>query len=464
MLQRCIFLFFLLIFFLARGLVADQERSKSHDCVIIGGGIGGGTAAIYLSRAGFRPIVIERAPVGGALAQSEAIENWPGMMQIRGIELMERVRQQAIANGATYVNGEVTGVDFSRKPFVISYHRQDANKTIATIQARCCVIATGASPKNLRIPGEKEYWTKGISNCAVCDGSLYKDKAVAVIGGGDTAVLEALYLSKIAKDVTVFVRGNALKGTDIKKKEVLLATPNVHILYQSELQAFKGNGRHLTGAVVLQDKTGLREVELDGVFLALGSEPSTAIFKGQVEMDSKGYILLKKSQQTSVDGVYAIGDAVDPFYKQAISAAGDGAKAALAMIQNDLSGVASVAMVNEGEPAVSRQRSLKILEIESVAQFENEIKAARLPVIVDFYTSRCGPCQRIAPHIEEAASQLQGKVLFLKVNADRVSGLAKKYEISSVPMAVFMNRDGAVQEKRSGEQEVNELLTRVRQM
>jgi thioredoxin-disulfide reductase/thioredoxin len=444
--------FFTFIFVIANlmNLIAAEV-----DCAIIGGGVGGGTAAIYLARAGFHPLVIEGSRPGGAIVQTDAVENWPGALKIRGMELMERIHQQAEINGTLFSNSEVVNVDFSKRPFKITIRSLENPKQFKTIQTNCCIIATGSSPNNLHISGESEYWGKGVSSCAICDGNLYKDKRVGVVGGGDAAILEALYLSKIAKEVTVFVRKDQFKGLDAKRKEALLSLPNVNVLYQTTLQEIKGNGQNLTKVVLVQGKSPEREMELDGLFLAIGSQPATAIFKDQIELDERGYIILKKGQQTSVEGVYAIGDVVDPFYKQAISAAGDGAKAALALIQTDLAILPPVAIKKAVQPQMDVSA---VIEITSRAQFENELKTSSVPLVVDFYATWCSPCKRIAPKLESTAQALAGKVKFLKVNVDKINDLTTNYHISSMPTVLYFDQDKTIQNRKVGESAINELL------
>lgn len=446
---------------LLNGVAAQpKNQEEKTQCVVIGGGVGGGTAAIYLGRAGFHPIVIERAKPGGAIVQSEALENWPGALKIRGMELMERIRQQAEINGALYFDGEVVGVDFSQRPFTITARSLENPEKLKTFRTGCCIIATGSTPNRLGIVGEKEYWGKGVSSCAICDGNLYKGKRVGVVGGGDAAILEAQYLSRIAREVTLFVRNDHLKGVDAKRKEDLLSLPNVKVLYQTTLQKIQGDGQNITKVALIQGKSPVKEMALDGLFLAIGSKPSTEIFKDQIELDESGYIVLKKGQQTSVEGIYAIGDVVDPFYKQAISAAGDGAKAALTLIRKDLAGSSPDELAQKIE-IVRMKSEPAVVEITSRVQFENELKTSSLPLVVDFYATWCSPCKRIAPQIESTAQALAGKVRFLKVNVDELSDLTSNYRISSMPTVLYFDRDGRVQDRKIGEREIGELLQRL---
>ncbi len=428
--------------------------------VIIGGGVGGGTAAIYLSRAGFHPIVIQGSRPGGAIVQSEMVENWPGAMQIRGAELMDRIRKQAEMNGALFREEEVVSVDFSKRPFSITTRLLNQPGELKTIQAASCIIATGATPNFLHVPGEREYWGRGVSNCAICDGSLYKGKSVGIVGGGDAAILEAMYLANMAREVTLFVRKDHLKAVDEKRKEALLALPNVKILYQTTIEEIQGSPQGLTG-IKVREKDAVREIALDGLFLAIGSRPSTSLFKGKLDLDEKGYIIVKNGQQTSVSGVYAIGDAVDPLYKQAISAAGDAAKAAMA-IQSELSAAAPLLLAARPEPLQKiAAASIQVVEITSLAQFEEELKNSGMPLIVDFYATWCSPCKRIAPKLETTAAMLAGKVKFLKVNVDMLSALTTNYNIRAMPTVLYFNSDGTIADRKVGENEIGELLVKL---
>ncbi|MBF8263445.1 MAG: Thioredoxin [Parachlamydiales bacterium] len=448
-------LFTTVLFVAATALSAEGPR----DAVIIGGGVGGGSAAIYLGRAGFHPMVIEKASPGGALAQSDSVENWPGELKIRGSDLMERIRGQAEENGAIYLDAEVTSVDFTKRPFAIVMQTPGQPDESKTVYAQTCIIATGSAPNYLHIPGESQYWGKGVSNCAVCDGSLYRKKKVAVVGGGDAAILEGLYLSKIADEVTVMVRKDEFRAHDVKKKEALLALSNVKVLYQTRIKEIQGDGQGVTGVRVSQTQGPDREIALDGVFLAIGAQPNTKVFKNQLKLDDNGYIVLTKGQQTSIEGVYAIGDAVDPVYKQAISAAGDGAKAALTLIQSDLSGDRAQLVEAKKEPA--QPAGPYIVEITSLEQLEDELKTSTMPLVVDFYATWCSPCKRIAPKIESTAALLAGKVKFLKVNVDQLGDLTVNYKIKAMPTVLYFDQEGAILDRKVGEREIGELLSQL---
>lgn len=433
--------------------------------VVLGGGIGALTSALYLSRAGMHPLVIEGRSPGGLLTQSHTVQNWPGELEIDGTALTDKVRKQAEANGARFRREEVVGVDFSKRPFTIKTRLVDDASETREIRAESVIIAMGTQPNYLGVPGEtgpNGYWGRGVTNCAICDGSLYRDQVVGVAGGGDAAVLEALYLSNIAKEVYVFVRGDSLRAIEEKRVQTLLTKPNVKILYQTSVQEIKGDGEKLTRVVLKTKEKGGVEFPLDGLFLAIGSRPNSHIFQNILKLDEKGYILLERDQETSVKGVYAIGDIVDPVYKQAISAAGDGAKAAL-QAQQFVSDRAN-GLIAKPKPAKkpSHLPSMQeVIEISSLEQFERELKVGDVPVVVDFYASWCGPCKRVSPLLESSAAQLSGKVKFLKVNVDKLYDLSSSYEVRAMPTVLLFDESGKVVERKVGTEQISDLLKRL---
>ncbi len=308
--------------------VAYGAELSKVDVIVLGGGIGSLTSALYLARAGIVPTVIEGPSPGGLITQSHSVQNWPGEMEISGTKLADKVRAQVEANGAKLYQEEVVAVDFSKRPYLITTRGIGEEETTQR-QANSVIIALGSKPNFLSIPGEQTYWGRGISNCAVCDGSLYRNAKVGIVGGGDAAVLEALYLSNIAKEVTVFIRKDAFRGIEETRIQALKAKSNIKVLYNTQLQEVKGTKDKLNAVVLKTSDKPAYDFPLDGLFLAIGSTPNSSLFKGALELDPQGYIVLKNDQETSIPGVYAMGDIVDPVYKQAITAAGDGAKAAL---------------------------------------------------------------------------------------------------------------------------------------
>lgn len=440
------------------------EPAPKESVVIMGGGIGSLTSAIYLARAGVSPLVIEGPLPGGLLTQSHSVGNWPGEFEIVGSELTERIRKQAEANGARFLNEEVIEVDFSKRPFSVTTRALDGSKKIHHITAESCIIATGTKPNYLGIPGEQTYWGHGVTNCAICDGSLYKGKVVGVVGGGDAAIVEALYLSNIAQEVHIFVRKDGLRANEEKRIALLKEKPNVKFHFETTVEEVKGDGKGVSG-VVLKTGSKKREMPLDGLFLAIGSQPNSKIFQTQLELDEKGYVVLTKDQKTSTEGVYAIGDVADPHYKQAISAAGDGAKAAL-QVQQYLSDRANhLVKKEEAKPAEAPVQEIvaEVIEVSSAAHFQDELENSDIPVVVDFYATWCGPCKRISPLLKDSAEQLAGKIKFLKVNVDKVNDLSATYKVVAMPTVVLFDSAGNETERKVGFDDIADLLYQLNQ-
>ena len=349
---------------------------------------------------------------------------------------MEKIHAQAEKSGCAFSQEEVVGADFSKRPFVLKLRDPLDPSKVRTVLAKQCIIATGANPKLSGIPGENKYWAKGVYNCALCDGSLYQDKTVAVVGGGDSAVLESHYLSKIAKKVILFVRKPALRGVEETRRMQVLSTPNIEIHYQTTIEEVKGNDEGVTGLVV-KDRNGKQStVAADALFLAIGAVPNTEMFKEQIELDPSGYVVLKDHQMTSVEGVLAIGDVTGGICKQAVCAASEGA-------------IASV-QVENAKPMISDE----VVEITSEEQFQREIDSARSLVYVDFYATWCGPCRQLKPRFDSWAKTLKGKNKFLKVNVDKVRGLSEKYKIRAMPTMIILDEKGNVVNRKEGTLEI----------
>lgn len=434
--------------------------------VILGGGVGALTSALYLSRGGLEPIVIEGRSPGGALTQTHSIQNWPGEMDIDGALLTDKIHKQVEANGARFFQDEVVAVDFSQRPFKLTLRSLDGKNEERDLFADACIIAMGSTPNYLGIAGEigpDGYWGRGVTNCALCDGSLYRDRVVGVVGGGDAAVLEVSYLANLAQKVHVFVRQGEFKATEKKRLEALFSLPNVTVHYDTTVQEIYGDGEKLTHVLLKKKGTIEEKLPLDGLFLAIGSKPNTEIFKGQLQLDEKGYLLLEKNQQTSIEGVYAIGDIVDPIYKQAITASADGCKAAL-HLQNFLSAETKIAsrQIEEKREWVKAPFTTTghVIEIQSMEQFENELRGDT-PVIVDFYATWCGPCKLLAPLFEHSAEVLSGKVKFLKVNVDKFRGLNSLYGIRAMPTVLVFDETGKETDRRVGTDKITSYLKKL---
>ncbi len=301
-----------------------EEKTK---VLIIGSGPAGYTAAIYASRANLSPIVYEGNQPGGQLTQTTEIENFPGYPSgVQGMEMMQQLRDQAERFGAHVVTRTIDNVDFSTRPFKCTDDHGDI------VLSDTVIISTGASAKYLGLADEQKYNGLGVSACATCDGFFYRKKTVAVVGGGDTACEEALYLSTLAKKVYMIVRKDYLRASNIMKKRVA-ERENIEILFRCNTVGLFGE-EGVEGAHLLRNMGTAEEekvdIAIDGFFLAIGHKPNTEIFRGQIDMDDEGYIKVNAPYTgTNVEGIFAAGDCADPIYRQAVSAAGTGCRAAI---------------------------------------------------------------------------------------------------------------------------------------
>ena len=299
--------------------MAQHER-----LVIMGSGPAGYTAALYAARADLRPLLFEGSQPGGQLTITSEVENFPGFPEaILGPELMERMKKQAERFGTRFEMGEVTRVDLSRRPFQLW---QDDR----LFTAEALIVATGASAKWLDIPSEKAYQGRGVSACATCDGFFFRGAEVAVVGGGDTAMEEATFLTKYATRVYVVHRRDELRASRIMQDRVR-KNPKIELLLSQVIEQILGDEKGVTGVRLRSTRGGsIREVPLKGVFMGIGHEPNTALFRGQLAMNEVGYLRIEApTSATSKPGVFAAGDVADPSYRQAVSAAGSGCVAAI---------------------------------------------------------------------------------------------------------------------------------------
>lgn len=303
----------------------------SHKIVIIGSGPAGHTAAIYAARANLNPLMYEGfmaggIAAGGQLTTTTEVENFPGFPEgIDGTKLTQLFRDQSVKYGTTIKTETVTKVDFSVHPFKIWTDEEES-------EADAIIIATGATAKRMHIPGEDTYWQKGISACAVCDGALpiFRNKTLAVIGGGDSAIEEASHLTKFGAKVYLIHRRDKLRASQIMQKRAL-SNPKIEIVWNTVAEQAKGDGNVLTSLLVKDTVNGSqRELEVGGLFYAIGHEPNTQVFKDFLKLDEQGYILTTPgTTKTNIPGVFAAGDVQDKMYRQAITAAGSGCMAAL---------------------------------------------------------------------------------------------------------------------------------------
>ncbi|MBQ7709508.1 MAG: thioredoxin-disulfide reductase [Bacteroidales bacterium] len=291
--------------------------------LILGGGPAGFTAAIYAARANLSPVVYEGIQPGGQLTTTTIVENFPGFPDgVDALTLMDGMREQARRFGAEVRQGTATAVDLSSRPFRITI---DGTKEIA---AQSLIIATGAQAKYLGLPSEEKFKGAGVSACATCDGFFYRKKTVAVVGGGDTACEEALYLAGLAKKVYMIVRRDVFRASKVMQEKVF-KTENIEVLWNCNTQEVLGDVLGVTGARLLRKDGTVFDIAIDGFFLAIGHTPASALFANWLQLDENGYIVTEgKSSRTSVPGVFAAGDVQDPRYRQAVTAAASGCMAA----------------------------------------------------------------------------------------------------------------------------------------
>jgi thioredoxin reductase (NADPH) len=301
------------------------RATPDRQVVIVGSGPAGLTAALYAARANLKPLLVEGLDAGGQLMLTTMVENWPGFRDgIMGPDLMAEMRAQAGRFGAEILESTITSVDLRHRPFTLTL--ADGR----TVTTEALIIATGASARWLDIGSDRKLSGHGVSTCATCDGYFFKGKPIAVVGGGDSALEEAIYLTKFASKVTLVHRRDALRGSKIMQDKAF-ANPKIDFIWNSAVTDVKDVAKgEVTGIVVQNLMSGaLSEVPLDGLFIAIGHTPNTSLFEGQVDLDASGYIVTHDGTRTNIPGVFAAGDVQDHVYRQAVTAAGSGCMAAI---------------------------------------------------------------------------------------------------------------------------------------
>jgi thioredoxin reductase (NADPH) len=296
----------------------------TRNVIIIGSGPAGLTAGLYTARANLKPLIIEGLEAGGQLMLTTLVENWPGHRDgIMGPDLMAEIRAQAERFGAEVIRGIVTSVDLSRRPFLVSTSEGD-------FESRSVVIATGATARLLGLPSERALIGHGVSTCATCDGYFFRGKPIAVVGGGDSALEEAIFLTRFASKVTLVHRRGSLRASKIMQDKAF-ANPKIAFEWNSEVEDVLDAAQGAVSGILLRNNlTGeAKEIPIEGLFVAIGHTPNTTLFRGQLETDQNGYLSTHTGTRTSIPGVFACGDVQDHIYRQAITAAGSGCMAAI---------------------------------------------------------------------------------------------------------------------------------------
>jgi thioredoxin reductase (NADPH) len=300
-------------------------KEEIHNIIIIGSGPAGDTAALYAARANLKPIVIEGIEPGGQLMITTDVENYPGFPKgIQGPELMEEFKSQAERFGAEYIFGEVSSVNFTTRPFTVTVDEE------TNYQSNSIIIATGATAKLLGLESESKLMGRGVSACATCDGFFFQDQEVAVVGGGDTALEEALFLTRYATNVKIIHRRDTLRASQIMQDRAK-SNDKIEFIWNSEVTDILANQNGEVSKIQLKDTTSanISELAINGVFIAIGHQPNTQIFEGIIDRNENGYILTNNGTKTNIEGVFACGDAQDWIYRQAVTAAGTGCMAAI---------------------------------------------------------------------------------------------------------------------------------------
>jgi thioredoxin reductase (NADPH) len=432
--------------------IIDQQESLIP-IAVIGSGPAGLSAALYAARSNIYTVVFQGRLPGGQLTGTSFIENWPGILKILGTEVMKKSLEQATYWGAVPAADSIVKVDFSSWPYTLWTDNG------IKVRALTVILAMGATPKRKGIPGEDEYWGRGVSTCAICDAPFFKEADIVIVGGGDSAAEEALQLAAYAKSITMIVRSNSLRASSAMQAR-LKSHPHIKILYDTDLTRIRGDDRFVTSIEVVRQGAST-VMPIDGVFLAIGHEPNTGSVRDAVACDEHGYIQLKDHTQTSVPGVFAAGDVTDFRYRQAGVAAGDGIKAALDAlaflrehdITSELLQTEKTSFFNPEKEGARRELPVITTKTELLAL----LKAHKV-VILDFFTPTCYSCTQLLPALEGAAAELGELAYFAKVDASESLELAEYLVVPKVPTIVVF-RDGVIAARSKEVMTKRELLT-----
>jgi thioredoxin reductase (NADPH) len=410
---------------------------------ILGTGPAGLSATVYVGRAHVKGVQFEGNLPGGLLTQTTDVENWPGAINITGPDIIKGLREQSSKWGIHPIYETVESIDTKQWPYAITTLEG------TTYHALTIIIATGATPTRLGVPGETENWGKGVTSCAICDAPFHKDQDVVIVGGGDSAVEEALQLLPYAKKITILVRKGAMRAS-ASMQERIKNNEKITIRYHVQVKEIHAQGDTVTGVTLVHDDGKTELLPTHGVFLAIGHTPNTKFLKGIVELDEHGYIYLAdRTQQTSVPGIFAAGDVADSRYRQAGVSAGHGIAAALdatsllndigfnEQVQNDLLEKGAIY-----QPTA--KKAYKVAEINDLKTLQARI--AKGPAIVDFYAEWCPSCMQMLPAFSAVAQEFDEHVVCLKVDADQAEEVMKAYKVAKVP-ALIACKDGAVVER-----------------
>ncbi len=417
------------------GVVSDRLIPVA----IIGSGPAGLSAGLYTARFNIHTVIFEGKKPGGQLMSTSDVENWPGINRELGMRIIDRLRAQALQFGAQVSAASVEALDCASWPYLLTL--DDGSQ----VYALTIILATGATPRGLDVPGEAKYWGKGVTSCAVCDAPFFKDRTVVVVGGGDAAVEQALQLASHARSITMLVRGKAMRASHAMQQR-LGSYQKITIRYGTKVKEILGDGNRVTGVTLLTE-SGEEQYSTDGVFLAIGHIPNTELAKPWISCDEHGYIVVAPHRQhTSQPGVFAAGDVADHYYRQAGIASGDGIKAAIDaasyLREQGMDDAVLGSFASHFFNPIREQDLPPILDIDTLARFQEALKNHPL-LLVDFYTPQCPSCKQLVPHLAALAKTYGEAIAVVKVDGTNLPELMERYEIHAVP-TLLVFKDGIV--------------------
>ncbi len=431
--------------------VFDLKNIKKHSPImpvaIIGSGPAGLTAGLYSVQRGFKTYIFEGSKPGGLLTETTEVENWPGENIILGPELIENIHKQVEKPGVTFIADAVEDIDMSSWPYKLTLESGEQ------VYALSIIAATGATPRRLGIPGEDEYWGYGVTTCAVCDAPFRKGQDVIVIGGGDSAVEEAIQLAPHARNVTIMVRKGHMRASQ-RMQDRLVGYSNIEVAYNVDVKEIFGEQKEgpfgpiksvmSVKAYNSKDKTDFIMHDIKGVFLAIGHTPNSQLFCKHVRCDDNGYIEAQgRSQKTSKKGILVAGDVADHVYRQAITSAGSGSMAAIDAADflrnigfNDLYAEDIISNLyhpnDDDRPVVQYAHDMQ--------EFNQILSENQGTVVVDFYGQACPSCLQMLPIYEQVARELEGKAVFVKVDIDEAEDVVKHLNVVKVPCIIVFKQ------------------------